>query len=87
MNSVVEGFLRSARQECLDHVVTLGERHLTSVLAEFGLRYFNTRCPRLGIGERVPVSSGSVREPCTDASKVVALPTLGGLNHDYRMAA
>jgi putative transposase len=87
MNSVVERFIPSSRQECLDHVIILGERHLRSVLTEFGFQYFNTYRPHQGIGQRVPAPSGSVAAPCTDPSKVVGQPVLGGLHHVYRMAA
>ena len=87
MNSVVERFIRSSRRECLDHVIILGERHLCSVLTEFGFQYFNKLRPHQGIGQRVPAPSGSVAAPCTDPSKIVAVPVLGGLHHGYRMAA
>jgi transposase InsO family protein len=85
MNSVVERFLRSARQECLDHVIILGECHLRSVFEEFGLRYFNTMRPHQGLGQRIPVPTP--RPVCSDASRVNSVPVLGGLHHDYRMAA
>jgi putative transposase len=85
MNSVVERFGRSSRQECLEHVIILGERHLCSVLREFGVRYFNKLRPHQGIGQRIPVPAS--RKTCSDASKVIAVSVLGGLHHDYRAAA
>jgi putative transposase len=72
----------NVRQECLDHVIILGECRL---LNEFTYRYFNTSRPHQGIGQRIPVP-----EPwmvCVDPSDVIALPVLGGLHHDYRRAA
>ena len=87
MNSVVERFLRSVRQECLDHLIILGESHLRSILEEFASRYFNRCRPHQGIGQRVPVPFGSAGTCCTDPSRVVARPVLGGLHHDYQTAA
>ena len=85
MNSVVERFLRSARGECLDHVIILGEWHLDSILREFAFRYFNTCRPHQGLGQRLPVPAP--QKVCPDPSKVIAVPVLGGLHHDYRAAA
>ena len=85
MNSICERFVGSARRECLDHIILIGERHMKHVLDEFCLRYFNTRRPHQGLAQRIPVSTP--RQTCSDASKVVAMPVLGGLHHDYQVAA
>ena len=34
-NGVAERFVRTVRQECLDHILVLGERHLERVLGEY----------------------------------------------------
>ena len=34
-NSIAERWVRTARQECLDHMIVINERHLHRVLAEF----------------------------------------------------
>src|SRR6266404_2717382 len=39
-NSIAERWVRSARQECLDHTFIVGESHLRRVLAEY-VAYFN----------------------------------------------
>ncbi len=86
MNSTCERFVGSSRRECLDHIILLGERHMKHVLDEFCLRYFNTMRPHQGLAQRIPVPAS--RTTCSDAvSKVVAIPVLGGLHHDYRAAA
>ena len=54
------------------------------VLGEYA-RYFNTMRPHQELGQRIPVSTP--RQTCSDASKVVAMPILGGPHHDYRAAA
>jgi len=85
MNAVCERFLGSVRRECLDHLLILGERHLLHVLREYAFQYFNEARPHQGLGQRIPVSAP--RRSCKDTSKVVAIPVLGGLHHDYRAAA
>ena len=43
-NSVAERVVRTVRQECLDHVIVLNERHLAALLTEF-VRYYNRDRP------------------------------------------
>jgi transposase InsO family protein len=85
INSTMERFIGSARRECLDHVIVLGEQHMKSVLDEYCVRYFNTARPHQSLGQRIPVPAS--RKTCSDPSKVIAIPVLGGLHHDYRAAA
>ena len=85
MNSIMERYVGSARRECLDHIIILGERHMKSVLDEYSFRYFNGSRPHQGLAQRIPVPAS--RTTCSDASKVTAIPVLGGLHHDYRAAA
>ena len=85
MNAVCERFLGSVRRECLDHVLILNERHLEDVLKEYVYPYFNKARPHQGIEQRVPVPPE--RKSYATGAQVVALPVLGGLHHDYRVAA
>jgi putative transposase len=82
MNSFCERFLGSARRECLDHIIVLGERHLHAVLAEY-VGYFEQR-PHQGLGQLVPVGTSTAAH---GRGEVIGLPVLGGLHHDYRRAA
>lgn len=84
MNSVCERFLGSVRRECLDHVIILGQRHLLSILREYSVTYFNLARPHQGLDQKIPAAT-----PARPArvSSVVATPVLGGLHHDYRVAA
>jgi putative transposase len=59
-NAVCERFLRSVRQECLDHLLILHERQLQRVLNAYML-YFNQARPHQGIQQHIPDSSGSSR--------------------------
>ncbi|MCA1597944.1 MAG: transposase, partial [Chloroflexi bacterium] len=43
----------SARRECIDHVLLLGEAHLRRALREY-VTYFNGARPHQGIAQRVP---------------------------------
>jgi putative transposase len=58
---------------------------MKSVLEEYSFRYSNTMRPHQKLGQRIPAST--TRKTSSDASKVVAIPVLGGLHHDYRAAA
>ncbi len=85
MNSVCERFLGSVRRECLDHVLIVGQRHLLHVLREYAFDYFNGQRPHQGIAQQVPVPSK--RASYSAGANVVAIPILGGLHNDYRVAA
>ncbi len=77
-NAVAEQWVRSAREECLDHLLILNEAHLRRVLSAY-VGYYNRARPHQGLDQRTPVapdgtpSHGPVRR--RDA--------LGGLLHDY----
>jgi len=87
-NAFVERFVGSLRRECLDHVLLLGERHLQRVLAEYR-SYFNRARPHQGIDQRCQVAFGSaaLSQDLVPAAVVEGRPMLGGLHHDYRLAA
>ena len=58
------------------------DQHLENIARQY-VRYFNTARPHQGIGQRIP--DGPVKD--NHAGKVIAIPVLGGLHHDYRRAA
>ncbi len=60
MNAYCERFRGSVRRECLDQIIVLGERHLSSVLREYAFDYFNMARPHQGIGQSV----GRLHELC-----------------------
>lgn len=84
-NAVCERFLRSVRNECLDHVIILTEEHLASVLQSY-CEYFNAARPHQGIGQRIPTGSPE-RVARPGLRSVEEIPVLGGLHHEYRLAA
>ena len=72
----------SLRREAMDQVFLVGANHLARVGRQYA-EYYNGARPHQGIGQRIP--NGPVNDNCT--GKVVAIPVLGGLHHDYRRAA
>jgi putative transposase len=85
-NAICERFLRSVRQECLDHLLILQEKQFQRVLTAY-VAYFNQARPHQGIQQQLPDSSGSSRSIPHEETKVVAVPILAGLHHDYRRVA
>ncbi len=85
-NAVCERFLRSVRQECLDHLLILQEKQLQRVLNEY-VGYFNRARPHQGIAQLIPQQQRSVPSSQDAGNKVTALPVMGGLHHDYHWAA
>jgi transposase InsO family protein len=82
-NGVAERWIRTAREECLDHLLIVNERHLYRVLTEY-VSYYNERRPHQGLGHRCPVPLA--RGPGCGA--IARREVLGGLIHDYdRQAA
>ena len=82
-NAVAERWVRSVREECLDHLLILSERHLERVLRAY-LAYYNERRPHQGLDQQCPRGF-----PLSDhCGRVVRRDVLGGLIHDYgRQAA
>jgi putative transposase len=90
-NAFCERLLGSVRRECLDHVLVLSERHLHSVVKEF-VEYYNSARPHQGIGHAIPKQAGSSVQGGSPGAggaggKIISLPVLGGLHHDYRRVA
>jgi putative transposase len=56
-NAICERFLRSVRQECLDHLLILQEKQLQRVLNAY-VTYFNQARPHQGIQQQIPNSCG-----------------------------
>jgi len=85
-NAICERFMRSVRQECLDHLLILHERQLQRILNAY-VAYFNQARSHQGIQQQIPDSFGSSRATAQEGTKVVAIPILAGLHHEYRRVA
>ena len=77
-NAHAERWVRSAREECLDHLLFAGEAHLRRVLAEY-IAHYNHARPHQGIEQQCPVA----RPAPVRAGPVRRRDRLGGLLHDY----
>ncbi len=85
-NAICERFMRSVRQECLDHLLIFQEKQLHRVLNAY-IAYFNQARPHQGTGQQIPDPSRSALSSHQAGEKVIALPVVGGLHHDSRWAA
>jgi|SRR5215472_1038877 len=85
-NTICERFLRSVRQECLDHLLIFHEKQLQRVLNEY-VAYFNRARPHQGIQQQIPEAYGSPGSSPYEGTKVIAVPILAGLHHDYQLVA
>ena len=77
-NAYAERWVRSAREECLDHVLVMGENHLRRVLDAY-VAHFNEARPHQGLGQGCPI-------PLTAAPSdgvVCRRDILGGLVREY----
>lgn len=77
-NAYVERWVRTAREECLDHLPIAGEGHLGRVLTEY-IAHYNEARPHQGLDQRCPVPG-----PVMPARGAVHhRDVLGGLVHKY----
>ena len=84
-NAFAERFVRTARTECLDWLLIRSERHLNMALEEF-VEHYNNERPHRGIDLEVPVAYSTFGE-FTSADGLQRADLLGGLVHEYRVAA
>ncbi len=85
-NAICERFLRSVRQECLDHLLIFREKQLQRVLNQYVV-YFNRARPHQGVQQQVPERRRSAPSSQYAGDKVIAIPKVGGLHHDYQWVA
>jgi putative transposase len=78
--------IRSIREECLDRLLILNRAHLTFVLTRY-LEYYNRRRPHQGLGQRPPAPVADPPSAPAAPAQVRCRPVLGGLLHDYAVAA
>ena len=82
-NAICERFLSSVRRECLDHLFILQKKQLHRVLHAY-VQYFNRARPHQGIRQQITQRSGEPVPLDQQRGKILALPVLSGLHHDYR---
>jgi transposase InsO family protein len=84
-NTIAERWVRSARSECLDHVIVFSEASLRRALLAY-ITYYNCWRPHRSLGQAAPCGEvrSLPRQPCRE---IAVEPVLGGLHHIYRAAA
>ena len=90
-NPHVERFHRTLREDALNHVIFLNASHVRRVAREF-MEYYNRARPSQGRKRSFRVHA--IHDPYPEllnephsSGKLIALPVLGGVQHDYRLAA
>ena len=78
LNAYAERWVRSVREECLDQIIVLSERHLRYVRKEY-VEYFTKGRPHQGLKQEVPDS----REEPSATGCIRSRQVLGGLINDY----
>ena len=79
-NGHAERVIGSIRRECLDHVVVMGERHLREILSQY-VDYYNAARTHLSLAKDAPEPR---RVQLPSQGRVVAIPRVGGLHHEYQ---
>ena len=83
-NAFAERWVGTARRECTDRMLILGERHLAAVLTSFTTHY-NEHRPHRSLGQRSPAPRSAVTT--MTPGTVRRRPILGGLINEYAQAA
>ena len=87
-NAICERVIGTFRRESLDRMLILGRRHLEAVLAEY-VEHDNSHRPHRSLGQRSPstpkTAPALIRN--VDRARLRRTDRLGGLIHEYRMAA
>ncbi|MEY9860819.1 transposase InsO family protein [Catenulispora sp. GAS73] len=84
MNAYAERFVLTARTECTDRMLILGERHLRTVLDRY-TRHYNTARPHRALKLRAPADDPNVIPFA--ANLIRREPILGGLLNEYHRAS
>jgi putative transposase len=85
-----ERWVGTVRRECLDRLLILGRRHLQHVLAAY-VAHYNEHRPHRSLEQRPPCTDppSDLQSNATviDLDRVRRRDLLGGLIHEYRLAA
>lgn len=83
---MAERVVRSIREECLDRLLILNQPHLRYVLEQY-LTYYNHHRPHQGQGQWPPAPIDELPQTPAVPEQVRCRPVLGGIIHDYTVAA
>jgi putative transposase len=85
-NAFAERWVRTVRTECLDWILVLSRRHLEQVLRAYASHY-NGRRPHRGLRLKSPDPRPDSGPWPSDGVRVRRRDVLGGLIHEYELAA
>jgi putative transposase len=80
-----ERWVGSARRECLDRILIISRTQLETVL-EY-VAYYNTHRPHRSLDQQPPLLKGRPGPPPDHELRVHRRDRLGGLLHEYELAA
>ncbi len=80
-NAYAERWVRTVREECLNHLLIFNEAHLRGVLKEY-VDYYNHARPHQGLHQQIPIPPSVI---CS--GEIRCRNVLGGPIHDYYRAA
>jgi len=83
-NAIAERWVRTVRNECLDHVLVFGRRHLERILRGY-VAHFNAERPHRSLELTAP--AGSPRSRGSPSPDVRRRDVVRGLIHEYYAAA
>jgi transposase InsO family protein len=81
-NAFAERWVRTARRDCLDHLLVVSRRHLESILGDY-IEHYNQARPHRGLKLEQPVP----RPATTVGEHIIRRDILGGIIHEYELAA
>ena len=84
-NAYGERFVRTIREDCLDHLLVVSRRQLESVLNEY-VRHYNQARPHRGQQLAQPIPRSLPCRPTNNAT-TTRRDVLGGIIHEYERAA
>jgi transposase InsO family protein len=93
-NSICERVIGTIRRECLDWMIPMSEAHLRAILKEW-VTHYNGGRPHTALGPGVPdppepirvIPKSEIRYRLAAGAFVRAKSVLGGLHHEYSLAA
>jgi putative transposase len=85
-NAFAERFVGTIRRECLDRMLIFTRRQLEAVLAEY-VDHYNTHRPHRSLNQTAPLSMSPPRASSPDVMQLRRSDRLGGLIHEYELAA
>ena len=83
-NAVAERWVRTVRNECLDHLLVFGRRHLEQILRGY-VAHFNAERPHRSLALAPPAGAHEARG--SPSAEILRRDVVGGLIHEYYAAA